>query len=113
LDMVFLVTPETEEIRIRKLDHLSTGFIYAVSSSSTTGSSVKGSDQNKYFEKLRSMKLKNPFLIGFGIKDKASFSNACSFASGAIIGTAFIKVLENVSDSDILTKTKNFIHSLK
>jgi tryptophan synthase alpha chain len=113
LDFVFLVTPETEETRIRKLDRLSTGFLYAVSSSSTTGKNTSIGDQQKYFKKLQTMGLENPVLIGFGIKDKSSFTEACSFASGAIIGTAFIKILEHARPQEIPQRTKDFINSLK
>jgi tryptophan synthase alpha chain len=113
LDFIFLVTPETSEARIRQLDRNSSGFLYAVSSSSTTGKNALLDEQEKYFIRLQSMRLKNPVLIGFGIKDKSGFSKACSFASGAIIGTAFIKVLENVSGQEISVPIKDFINSLK
>jgi tryptophan synthase alpha chain len=113
LDFIFLVTPETEEIRIRKLDQQSSGFLYAVSSSSTTGKNVALHHQENYFNKLRSMKLKNPVMIGFGIKDKLSFSKACSLANGAIIGTAFINILENASLKEIPVRVKDFLNSLK
>ena len=113
LDFVFLVTPETEELRLRKLDQLSSGFIYAVSSSSTTGQDAALGDQEKYFERLRTMKLQNPVLIGFGIRDRSSFSKACTYANGAIIGTAYIKVLENAAEQEIPARTKEFIKSLK
>ena len=113
LDFIFLVTPETSETRIRKLDQQSSGFLYAVSSSSTTGKNAILNDQENYFNKIKSMGLKNPVLIGFGIKDKYSFSKACSFANGAIIGTAFIKILEHASTQEIPGRTKAFINSLK
>jgi tryptophan synthase alpha chain len=113
LDFVFLVTPETKEDRIRKLDLLSSGFLYAVSSSSTTGKNTLIGDQKEYFNRLQAMKLKNPVLIGFGIKDRAGFTEACSYANGAIVGTAYIKVLENASASDIPVLTGDFIKSLK
>ena len=95
LDVIFLVSPTTSEERIRTIDDLSTGFVYAVSSSSTTGAK-KGfsSDQEVYFEKLKAMNLKNPFLIGFGISDHQTFSKVCEFASGAIVGSAFINLLK-------------------
>lgn len=112
LDFVFLVTPETSSERIRKLDELSTGFLYAVSSSSTTGKDKNLSDQAQYFSRLKSMNLRNPVLIGFGIRDKESFSGACNYANGAIIGTAFIKALENARPEEIETRTKNFLNSL-
>ena len=104
LDFIFLVTPETSEERIRKLDELSNGFLYAVSSSSTTGSEKNISDQNAYFRKLNQMQLKNPILVGFGIRDKASFDKACEYANGAIIGTAYIKAIEQSLDIDKTTK---------
>jgi tryptophan synthase alpha chain len=113
LDFVFLVTPETKEDRIRKLDRLSTGFLYAVSSSSTTGKNTSIGDQKEYFNRLGAMKLKNPVLIGFGIKDRAGFAEACTYANGAIVGTAFIKVLEKASGGDLPGIAGDFIKSLR
>ena len=104
LDFVFLVTPETSDKRVRKLDELSSGFLYAVSSSSTTGRDKDMSNVNRYLERLKQLKLKNPVLVGFGIKDKESFEAACTIADGAIIGTAFIKTLENAKDISLATK---------
>src|SRR4026208_2312254 len=95
LDFIFLVTPETSEPRIKKLDELSSGFLYAVSSSSTTGKDKNMADVTTYLQKLKNLKLQNPVLVGFGIKDKQTFEAACENANGAIIGTAFIKALEN------------------
>ena len=113
LDFIFLVTPETEVNRLVQLDQLSSGFLYAVSSSSTTGKSASLSDQGHYFNKLRSMPLKNPVLIGFGIRDKSGFAQACSYASGAIIGSAFIRILEDSTPNNIRFRVHHFINSLK
>lgn len=110
LDFVFLVTPETSEERIKQLDKLSTGFLYAVSSSSTTGSDKNMTDVDAYLQKLKSLQLKNPVLVGFGIKDKQTFDAACAHANGAIIGTAFIKTLEGADD--VTTATKKFLEGL-
>jgi tryptophan synthase alpha chain len=95
LDFTFLVTPETSDERVKKLDKLSSGFLYAVSSSSTTGSNKNMSDVRQYLQRLRNLQLKNPVLVGFGIRDRQTFDEACQQANGAIIGTAFIKALEN------------------
>jgi tryptophan synthase alpha chain len=111
LDFIFLVTPETSEDRIRKLDSLSTGFLYAVSSSSTTGSDKNMTDVKTYLQKLKSLKLKNPVLVGFGIKDKATFETACENANGAIIGTAYIKALSG--SGNIADITHKFLESVK
>ena len=110
LDFVFLVTPETSEERVKKLDALSNGFLYAVSSSSTTGRDKNMTDVKTYLQKLKNLKLKNPVLVGFGIKDKQTFETACENANGAIIGTAFIKALEN--DNDIEGVTKKFLNEI-
>ncbi|MEP7317683.1 MAG: tryptophan synthase subunit alpha [Panacibacter sp.] len=110
LDFIFLITPETSEERIRKLDSLSRGFLYAVSSSSITGSDQDFSAVETYLERLQKMQLKNPILVGFGIKDKHTFSMACKHANGAIIGSAYIKALQNTTDIEGTTKT--FLNSI-
>lgn len=110
LDFIFLVTPETSEDRIKKLDSLSTGFLYAVSSSSITGSDKDFSAVETYLQKLQGLELKNPVLVGFGIKDKATFSTAAKYSAGAIIGSAYIKALE--SSSDVEGATKKFLDSV-
>lgn len=110
LDFIFLVTPETGVERIRKIDELSSGFIYAVSSSSTTGNSKPIDAQEDYFKKLQAYSLKNPVLVGFGIKDKETFQAACKYTNGAIIGSAYIKALEG--QSDVLSVTKIFLNSV-
>lgn len=110
LKFVFLVTPETGEERIRKIDSLCSGFLYAVSSSSTTGKNKAIEGQEDYFKKLQQMNLKNPVLVGFGIKDKATFASACKYTNGAIIGSAYIKALENTAD--INQTTKKFLNNI-
>jgi tryptophan synthase alpha chain len=110
LDFIFLVTPETSEERLRKLDNLSTGFLYAVSSSATTGKDKDFSKVALYLKRLKAFGLKNPFLVGFGIKDKESFNAVNEYANGAIIGSAYIKALS--SGTDINTITKTFLSSI-
>lgn len=96
LSNIFLVTPQTSEERIRKIDGLSNAFIYLVSSSATTGSNLAVSESSTaYFKRVADMNLKNPIVIGFGISDNASYVAANEYASGAIIGSAFVKALSN------------------
>jgi tryptophan synthase alpha chain len=95
LHNIYLITPQTPDVRIREIDHTSSGFIYMVSSSSTTGTGKKVSDFSvAYFERVRDLRLQNPQLIGFGISDRETFDNACRYANGAIIGSAFVKALQ-------------------
>ncbi|WP_222983585.1 tryptophan synthase subunit alpha [Flagellimonas meishanensis] len=91
---VFLITPQTSDARIKAIDDASEGFIYMVSSASTTGAKAGfGNEQASYFERIAQMKLKNPQIVGFGISNAATFAQATENAKGAIIGSAFIKYL--------------------
>lgn len=108
----FLISPTTSDDRIRKIDEATEGFIYAVSASSTTG--VKGDftqEQEVYFKRLKAMKLKNPFLIGFGISDRGTFSKACTYGAGAIVGSAFISLLKG--SIDLQNDITKFVTSIK
>lgn len=93
---VFLITPNTSEERIRKIDGLSKAFIYVVASASITGAKGEISDQQiDYFNRIKAMNLQSKLVVGFGISDHKTFSTACKYMNGAIIGSAFIKELDN------------------
>lgn len=91
---VFLITPHTSEDRIQKIDSYTKAFIYVVASASITGAKGEISKQQiAYFERIKAMGLQSKLIVGFGISDKSTFNTACSYANGAIIGSAFIKNL--------------------
>ena len=105
---IFLITPQTSNERIRFIDSVSNGFIYMVSSASVTGStSGFGEETKEYFKKIDNLNLKNPQIVGFGIKDKETFDQATQFAKGAIIGSAFIKFLNENGTSNIGSFVQN------
>jgi tryptophan synthase alpha chain len=106
---ILLISPQTDNERIRMIDRISRGFVYIVSSSSTTGKrSSFSEEQIAYFSRIMEMKLHNPLMIGFGISDKESFDIACREASGAIIGSAFIKMLhEKGADPEVIRRFIN------
>ena len=109
---VFLITPNTSEARIREIDENTHGFIYMVSSASITG--AKGeitTDQVAYFERVNAMGLRNPRLIGFGISNHETFSKACQYAKGAIIGSAFINLVRE--SQDLEKDITEYIHAVK
>jgi tryptophan synthase alpha chain len=112
LSNVFLVTPQTSEERIRKIDKLTNGFIYLLSTSATTGKILSVStDIESYFARIKNMKLSKPTMIGFGISDNKSFSKASEYANGAIVGSAFVKLLG--SGNGYLKQIPEFIKSIK
>ena len=111
LSNIFLVTPQTAERRIRKIDELSDSFIYLLSSSSITGGSLHVSDDiENYYKRIKAMQLINPAIIGFGISDKVSFDKACEYARGAIIGSKFVKL---TGEPDYLDKLRSFVESIR
>ena len=91
---VFLITPHTSEERIKKIDAYTKAFIYVVASASITGAKGEiSNNQVAYFERIKAMNLQSKLIVGFGISDKQTFTTACDYADGAIIGSAFIKSL--------------------
>ncbi|MFY0686895.1 MAG: tryptophan synthase subunit alpha [Cyclobacteriaceae bacterium] len=108
---ICLITPQTSVDRIREIDEQTNGFIYMVSSSSITGAKQSVSDgQLEYFARVDQMNLKSKRLIGFGISNKPTFDHACQHSDGAIIGSAFIKQLEEDASPNAI---KAFIKSIK
>jgi tryptophan synthase alpha chain len=111
LSNVLLVPPQTSDERIKELDNLTTGFLYIVAASSTTGSKQGFQEyQIKYFNRLQELNLQSPTLIGFGISSHDSFTEACKYANGAIIGSAFIKALEG--DDSLDSKINSFMSEI-
>ncbi len=109
---IFLITPQTSDARIKEIDDNSNGFIYMVSSASTTGAKTGiSNEQEAYFARINAMNLKNPTLIGFGISNKETFDKACLNANGAIIGSAFIKAISQ--EGEMAKNINEFIQSVK
>lgn len=112
LSNTFLISPQTSENRIREIDEYSNGFIYMVSSHNITGAKSEISEEQiAYFKRVEAMNLRNARLIGFGISDKKTFITASTYSNGAIIGSAFIKVLKDSKDlsKDIHTYIQSII----
>ena len=95
LDMIMLITPETDDERIRLIDSSTNGFIYMVSSPGTTGAKDNFDSQREYFERVAAMPLRNPRMIGFGISNRATYEAAASHAAGVIVGSRFIQLLDS------------------
>jgi tryptophan synthase alpha chain len=113
IHMVFLITPQTSDERIKKIDSLTGGFVYMVSNASITGAKKSISrTQETYFKRIKSLDLKHPKLIGFGISNYETFSKANRYANGAIIGSAFIQALAR-NKKDLAESIREFIDSIK
>lgn len=106
---VFLITPGTPLARIKEIDRISNAFIYLVSGNTTTGND--SAMQTEAIRKIQRLKLRNPLIIGFGIKNKADYSMACKLANGAIIGSAFIRIISE--STDLQKDIPGFIEKVK
>ena len=107
---IFLITPHTSDERIRRIDKLSDGFIYLLSSSATTGKNLALNDEaDRYFSRIQQMNLTNPTMIGFGISNRDSFQKAAQYTRGAIVGSAFVKIL---AEDNYMEKIDAFIEDL-
>ena len=108
---IFLITAQTSEDRIRLIDNISNSFIYVVSTATTTGGNVGfGQDHIDYFTRIEKMELKNPTLIGFGISNQKTYQTACEYSNGAIVGSAFIRMLSENPETDAIV---SFIKQLR
>jgi tryptophan synthase alpha chain len=111
LSNIFLVTPQTSEERIHKIDNLTNSFIYLLSSSSITGKNLQVSNAiEDYYKRIKAMQLKNPAVIGFGISNNETFTKACEYARGAIVGSAFVKFL---ATENYLEKIPEFVKGIR
>lgn len=116
LDTILLVTPTTSNERIKIIDEKSDGFVYCVSISGTTGSSLDHKKQSlEFIKRTSSVVKKNKTLVGFGIsneEDAKSFSENCN---GVIVGSAIIKSLmkDDKNFSSTLSLVKNLKDSLR
>lgn len=108
---VFLITPQTSDERIQYIDSISDGFIYMVSSASTTGAKTGFGDiQSEYFKRIDAMNLNNLQIVGFGISNNDTFTQATTYAKGAIIGSAFIKHVTQKGTDDIKSFVDSVLH---
>jgi tryptophan synthase, alpha subunit len=110
---VSLITPNTSNERLHVIDNITQGFVYMVSTNSTTGNDAKKTEDNHdaYFNRIKNIGLKSPRMIGFNIKDKKTFTDACAYANGAIIGSAFVRML--TASTNLETDILQFVKSIK
>lgn len=111
LNNIFLITPDTPAERVKQIDAVSTGFVYMVSSASTTGKTQSfNQKQLEYFKRISGMKLKNPVLAGFGIHNRQTKEQVFEYVQGCIVGSAYLRALQ--SGNSIEDATTDFLGSL-
>ncbi|MDO8366403.1 MAG: tryptophan synthase subunit alpha [Saprospiraceae bacterium] len=113
INPVFLVTPQSSEARLRKMDALSRGFLYAVSTSATTGERKGFSlEQIAYFDRLQAAGLRNPVVVGFGISSREDLQTVFAHAQGGIIGSAFVRAISKAEEAELEEVVLAFVRSV-
>ena len=73
---------------------------------------LKYTDSEAYI-RVNAMNLRNPRLIGFGIKDNATFTKASQYAAGAIIGSQFIRILQDSTENTLHNNIVDYVKFVK
>lgn len=108
--VIFLITPQTPADRIKAINDATSGFVYVVSNSATTGS-TEANYNEEFLAGLKTLGLTKPYQIGFGISTKQDVEKAWKYANGAIIGSAFLRAIEN--STAIEQSVDDFIQSIQ
>lgn len=112
LSNVFLITSNTSDERIRRIDEASSSFIYAVSMAGVTGKDLQLDDERRdYLKRLNGLKLRSPLIVGFGIEKREQFEEVATYAAGAIVGSAFLRAIENAKD--VRQATREFVKKFR
>lgn len=120
LGMVHLIAPNTSEERVRRIDELTTAFVYAVSITGLTGSGLGSVHYvEEYLQRARRLVVGNPLLVGFGIRSHADAERLSAHTDGFIVGSALIQAIEKVWDdpavgqADRIERISHFVRNLK
>ena len=109
-EIILLTTPTSSEARIKNIDQESTGFVYCVSVSGTTGVRQNFDDEVKNnLERTYNIISKNKMMLGFGISSPENIKEYRNFTDGFIVGSAVVKTLE---DDINYSKTLSLVSSL-
>jgi tryptophan synthase alpha chain len=112
LSFIPLITTRTDLTRAKYLDNLSQGFLYLVSSAAVTGGNLNTQMDAEGLNRINNYKLNNPLLLGFGIRDSETYKAALKYASGAIIGSAFIRALSKTNEA-LESRIINFVRTIR
>ena len=120
LSLVYLIAPNTPDERIAQIDQLASAFVYAVSVTGLTGSSLDAMDAvTSYLQRARRLVQNNPLMVGFGISSHEDAVRLSQSTDGFIVGSALIRQVEALWDDDALDRetrlerVRRFVHNLK
>ena len=115
IDLIRLITPTTNEKRLKLILNNSSGFLYYVTITGITGQHSANLKELKKSIDLIKSHTKLPVVAGFGIKDANAVKKICNIADGAVVGSSIVNIIEkNLSNKNIMLKLiSEFIKNLK
>ena len=113
IDTIFLLSPTTEDKRIKLIIEQATGFIYYVSLKGVTGSANIDIDQ--VTERVRNIKryTKLPIGVGFGVRDAKTAKEVALISDAVVIGSRIVQEIENSSRADLISNIKKLMTEMK
>ena len=116
IDLIRLISPTTNDLRINEILSNSSGFIYYVSLKGITGAEIDSFNALK--ERVESIKKSSriPVVVGFGIKDRKTAKKMSVFSDGVVVGSAIVDIISNKQDlhfQDIFSQISKFVEGIK
>ncbi len=115
IDLIRLITPTTNEDRLKTILNNASGFLYYVTITGITGQHSANLEELKNSIKIIKNHTNLPVIAGFGIKDANDVKEICQIADGAVVGSSIVKIIEEnyKNKSIMLNKIFNFTKELK
>lgn len=113
LDLISLLTPTSDDRRMKKVARIGSGFVYYVSVTGVTGARENVADS--LFEKVALIREKSPLpvAVGFGISDPAQAARVAGVADGVVVGSAIVKLFEGFTGEELKERVRGFVADLK
>jgi tryptophan synthase alpha chain len=114
IDLIYLLTPTSDDGRIRKVASRCRGFVYFVSITGITGSKLRSENEIRKQVSLIRKQTKTPIAIGFGITKPVQARSMSKIADGIVIGSALVDLISrNAGSKSLKAKVENFARSMK
>jgi len=117
LNLIYLVAPNSSDIRMKLVDEHSSGFVYCVSVTGVTGArsgNEVAASVKRFIHRVNENVTKNPKLVGFGIKNYDDAQLISKEVDGFIVGSALIDTIRNhYPESGWKEAIFDFVHKLK
>jgi tryptophan synthase alpha chain len=113
IDSIFLLSPTTDDDRIKLIVDQASGFLYYVSLKGVTGSS--NIDIQQVADKVNNIQKHTnlPIAVGFGVRDAKTANEVASVSDAVVIGSRIVNEIENADSETLITKVNSLMTEIK